>query len=305
MEEYNYDDQGYDDYDNPPPQKSIRGYQIIIVVLAVILGVLAFIYYRQVKSLKDDFEIERQELNAQFQSLVGEYDNLRTTNDTINIRLAEQRHFADSVMERLTSERRLNASKIREYQTTEKMLRATLEQNYRTLDSLNKVNQKLANENIEFRRQVTTERLRADKAEETATELSVKVQRGSVIIARGITLTPTNERDREVNRVARASKLRTTCSLTANELASPGKRNIYVRIFGPDGYLLANPGGNTFEFEDEARVYSAVRPDVDYRNEDLTVNIFYNSLSGATAGNYKVEIYIDGRLSGTSEINLR
>ena len=49
--------------------------------------------------------------------------------------------------------------------------------------------------------------------------------------------------------------------------------------------------------------YSASR-EVDYQNEDLEVNIFYNG-SGFAAGTYKVQLYSDGYMIGSTELVLR
>lgn len=298
MEEYDY---GYEE--NPAPQKTIRGYQIIIIVLAVILAVLSFIYFKQMSNLKEDFAIERQELTEQFQNLMGDYDNLQIENDTINMQLAEQRHKADSIMDRLASERTLNRNKIRAYEKEIGTLRTVMQGYVHTIDSLNTLNRSLITENREFRQQVTSERLRAEKAEETAQELTTKVRQGSVVRARDIKLTPLSSNDREVRRASRAAQLRVDLMLSANELASPGERPIFVRITGPDNYLLANNAGAVFVFEDENRTYSAVR-DIDYQNQDLGVSLYYKG-SGIVSGNYKIEVYMDGYLIGSTEINLQ
>lgn len=298
MEEYDY---GYDE--NPAPHKTIRGYQIIIIALAVILAVLSFIYFKQMSNLKEDFAIERQELTTQFENLMGDYDNLRIENDTINLQLAEQRHRADSIMDRLANERTLNRNKIRAYEKEIGTLRTVMQGYVHTIDSLNTLNRSLITENREFRQQVTSERLRAEKAEETAQELSTKVRQGSVVRARDIKLVPLSNNDREVQRASRAAQLRVDLVLSANELASPGERPIFVRITGPDNYLLSNNAGAVFVFEDENRTYSAVR-DIDYQNQDLGVSLYYKG-SGIVSGNYQIEVYMDGYLIGSTEINLR
>lgn len=303
MEDYNY---GYDDdygQEGSAPRKTVRGYQIIIIVLAVILAGLSFIFIKREINFKADRDIERTQLLNQYSNLMGDYDNLRTTNDTLNTQMAAQRHRADSIMDRLNNERQLSASKIRQYEKELGTLRSVMRGYVQTIDSLNTLNKTLITENVDIRRQVSTERLRADRAEETASELTVKVQRGSVILARGISLTPLNDRDTEVKRANRASRLRVDFTLAANELANPGERQVYVRIIDPEGYPLANSSGATFVFEDEARIYSATR-EIDYQNQELPVGVFYSG-SGIAAGNYKVEIYLDGRLCGNSQINLR
>lgn len=299
MEDYDY---GYEQ-DNPGSQKKVRGYQIIIVVLAVILAALSFIYFRQMDSLKEDFALEREGLNNQFTALMGDYDNLRTTNDTIKYQLGMERQKADSLMTSLAKERSLSLAKIRKYEKELGTLRTVMREYVHQIDSLNNLNKSLIRENVGYRQQVATERMRADKAEETAGELSTKVRQGSVVQARNISLRPLSKNDREVSRANRAERLRVDFTLAANALAEPGERAVYVRITGPDGYLLANSGGGVFQSDGESKSFSAAR-EVDYQNQDLGVSLYYSG-SGIVSGKYQLEIYFDGHRIGSTEILLK
>ena len=107
-------------------------------------------------------------------------------------------------------------------------------------------------------------------AEEKAAELDNKVRVGAVIRARDITLAALNANSKPVSRVKNAARLRVDFVLTANELATPGEKTIYVRITSPDGYVLTTEAMPTFDFEGERLSYSAMR-EVDYQNQDLDV----------------------------------
>jgi hypothetical protein len=106
-----------------------------------------------------------------------------------------------------------------------------------------------------------------------------------------------------VSRIKNAARLRVDFVLTANELATPGAKTVYVRITSPDGYVLTTEAMPTFDFEGERLSYSAMR-EVDYQNQDLEVGIYYNS-TGFAAGAYTVQLFCDGRLIGTSQIAMR
>lgn len=300
MEEYDY---GYEQ-ENPGPQKKVLGYQIIIVVLAVILVVMAFLHFKKVDTLNDDFALEREGLNDQFEMLKGDYDNLRTNNDTINYQLGLERHKADSLMQSLARERNLSLSKIRKYEKELGTLRTVMREFVQQIDSLNTLNKSLIRENVGYREQVATERMRADKAEETAGELSTKVRQGSVVQARAISLKPLSKNDREVSRAKNAQRLRVDFTLAANALAQPGERTVYVRIIGPDGYLFANNSGGVFQSDDGENKSFSVSRDVDYQNQDLGVSLHYTG-SGIVGGKYQVEIYFDGHRIGSTEILLK
>lgn len=296
MEDYNQDSQS--------PAKSIQGYKIVIIILAVILAALSFLYFHQVNSLKEDFAVERDTLTTRLSSIVGEYDNLKTENDTIAHNLGIERAKADSMLQLITKERSFSRAKIRAYEKEVGTLRTVMRGFVHQIDSLNTLNKQLITENVTYRKEVTSQRLRADVAEEKAQELSTKIRKGAVVRARNIQLMALSSSDREVTRASRAARLRVDFVLAANELATPGERSIYARITGPDGYVMANASNAVFEFEGDMKTYSAMRSDVDYQNQDLAVSLYYNG-GGITGGKYLVAIYMDGYMIGSSEILLK
>ena len=202
-------------------------------------------------------------------------------------------------MQRLKQERSWSLAKIKQYEKEVGTLRTIMRGYLHQIDSLNTLNKKLIDENVSYRKEITTAQMRAEMAEEKAQELNNKVRQGSVINARGIRMVALNARSKEVSRIKNAERLRVDFTLTANALATPGEKTIYVRILSPDGYVLSSESVPTFEFEGERLSYSASR-DVDYQNEDLNIGIFYTD-SGFTAGTYQVQIYCDGFLIGSIE----
>ena len=214
-----------------------------------------------------------------------------------------ERLRADSLMQRLKQERSWSLAKIKQYEKEVGTLRTIMRGYLHQIDSLNTLNKKLIDENVSYRKEITTAQMRAEMAEEKAQELNNKVRQGSVINARGIRMVALNARSKEVSRIKNAERLRVDFPLTANALATPGETTIYVRILSPDGYVLSSESVPTFEFEGERLSYSASR-DVDYQNEDLNIGIFYTG-SGFTAGTYQVQIYCDGFLIGATDRLMR
>ena len=169
----------------------------------------------------------------------------------------------------------------------------------RQIDSLNTINSNLQAENVAYRREITTAQQRADVAEEKADELNTKVRIGAVIRSSGIRMVMLNSNSKEVRRVRQASRLRVDFELTANELAEPGEKSVYVCITAPDGYVLSSENMILFMFEGDEMMASAMRK-VDYENQSVPVSIYYDG-SAFEKGTYKVDIYIDGRHSGSQE----
>ena len=296
-----------DDYGQQPDQgKAIRGYRIVIVILSVILVALSALYYgihRQQMIDNELLQADRDSIQSDLGRLMVDFDNLQIANDTISASLDLERGRADSLMERLKKERSWNLAKIKQYEKEVGTLRTLMKGYIRQIDSLNTLNQQLISENVSYRKQISTANLRADMAEERAAELTNKVQVGSVLHARDIRLSALNAKSKSVSRIKNAERLLVEFTLSANELAEPGNRAIYVRIISPDGYPLTTEAMPTFEFEGERLSYSAMR-EVDYQNQDLAVGIYYNS-SGLTAGTYRVELYCSGRHIGQTQIVMK
>ncbi|MEG0808387.1 MAG: hypothetical protein RR410_08560 [Alistipes sp.] len=297
-----------DDYASPQPDaaKSIHGYRIVIIILSVILVALSILYFgihRQQMLDNDLLQADRDSIQNDLGRLMTDFDSLKISNDTISISLGLERGRADSLMGRLKKERSWSLSKIKQYEKEVGTLRTIMRGYIKQLDSLNTLNKQLIHENVSFRKEISTANLRADMAEEKAVELDNKVRVGAVIRAREIRLTALNERSKPLSRVKNAARLRVDFTLSANELATPGGKTVYLRITAPDGYVLTTEAMPTFEFEGERLSYSAQR-EVDYQNQDLEVGIYYNS-SGFSAGTYLVQLYCEGRLIGSSQVVMR
>ena len=114
-----------------------------------------------------------------------------------------------------------------------------------------------------------------------------------------IRLSALKENSTECRRIRQAKRLRVDFELTANTLAEPGEKSIYVCITNPDGYPLSSSDIIAFDYEGETMYASAMRK-VDYENNRVDVSIFYDGES-FSKGTYKVDIYIDGRHCGSGE----
>ena len=306
-EEYNdYDEQYEDDYDQYEEQqvdnKAVRGYRIVIIILAVILVALSVVYFNMHREQAAEYallEEDRTKIQGDLDSLIVSFDDLKIKNDSIAANLEE----ANQLMEQLKNERRLNYAKIRAYEKEVGTLRTVMQGYIRQIDSLNNLNKKLINENVSYRKEISSANLRAERAEEKASELENRVRQGAVLRARDINMVCLNARDKEVTRVKTATTLRVDFAISSNELAAPGNREVYMVIKSPDGYLLTSESMPTFEFQGMKMGYTASR-EVDYQNEDVDVSIYYRG-GGFTTGQYNIEIYTDNNLIGSGSVSLR
>ena len=308
MEDNKYDytpEEGYENEEkneNEAVKKTLKGYQIVVVLLAIILAGLSVLYFNLNRQQQEEYqmlEVERNNIQGELTNMISEYDSLKFESDSIAATLNE----ATRTIEQLKNERRLNYNTIKKYQKEVGTLRAVMKNYLRQIDSLNTINKKISGENVNLRQEISSLNLRADKAEEQAKEFQNKVKQGSILHARDITLVALNANDKVISRVSKAAKLRVDFTIGANELAKAGNRPIYLCITSPDGYLLSTDATPTFVYQGVKKGYSESR-EVDYQNEDVDVSIFYKG-SAFIPGTYKIELYMDGNKVGAAEIAMK
>ena len=289
-------------------ERSIKGFRAALIV--VILLLIPSLYFTvtwglKAKVIEEDYAIVEsarmlfEEQNAMLQrdaeSLVTELQQLKDRNDTMMLKYQE----AVVMLEQLQREKTYNYEQLARYKKEVNTLRGVMKGYLRQIDSLNTINNTLQAQNVAYKKEISTAQMRADVAEEKADELGTKIRIGAVIRASGIRMVALNDRNKEVKRIKQAARLRVDFELTANELAEPGEKSIYICITSPDGYVLSPANMILFRFEGEDIAASAMRK-VDYDNQSVPVSIFYDG-AAFERGTYKVDIYIDGRHSGSQE----
>lgn len=297
-------------------KRMARGFMVgcfVLVIILIAMCVLYFIkasdYNKLEKKYKilavqvshvanaelstDDVDINALRENAE--ELVSQLEKYKNDNDSMAMRYEE----AVKMYKELESSNTHTREQLRRYQGEVETLKGIMRQYVRQIDSLHGVTTTLKTENTSMRQQIENQELRVSQAEELAEELETKVRQGEVIQVSAINITPLNDKSNNVKRMRQARRLRVDFELTANALAEPGEKSIYICITNPDGYLLASADMIVFNYEGSEMMASAMRK-VDYENNMVPVSIFYDGESFAK-GTYKVDIYIDGRHCGTTE----
>ncbi len=307
--DYDREERMIDDYeaDITRYKRSSAGFltlAAILLILLIPLTIFAVKNYGKVKAIEQDyallesarslFEEQNNMLQRDAETLVKELEAYKGKNDTMMQRYQE----AVVMLEQLQREKTYNYSQLAKYRKEVDMLKGVMKGYLRKIDSLNDINTDLQAKNVEYEKERKTFKERAEKAEEKADELKTKVRIGSVIRTGGVRMVALNDNSKPVKRIKVASRLRVDFELTANELAEPGEKTIYVCITDPDGYVLS-PASKMipFTFEGESRAASAMRK-VSYENQSVPVSVFYDG-EAFEKGTYTVDIFVDGRHCGS------
>ena len=175
------------------------------------------------------------------------------------------------------------------------------------IDSLNKVTAQLQAENQTLNSTLTQERSKNDNLSSENNRLANKVNLGSILKARDIMTEglryKSNGRSVVTNKAKQVMRIHTRFVLSENHVIDNGSVDIYLRVIGPDGNVMAT-GSDIVPGNSSNLIYTK-KQTVDYANADTPVDVELAKGSQFQPGNYKIEIYHSGASIGESKLVLK
>ncbi|MBO4595282.1 MAG: hypothetical protein J5632_01555 [Bacteroidales bacterium] len=276
----------------------------ILVVIALALAALLGYVWLQKSELVGELETEKQELTQQIEALQKDYSSLSSEYDSINAQLDSSREEVSQLVERIKRTQAVDRAKIRQYEKELGTLRSIMRNYIVQIDSLNTLNHKLAAERDEARRSAEEQGRKNVELSEKVENLSSRIAVGSVIKARGLSLTAFNGSDKKTDRSSRVVRMVVGMTLLENDLAEKGPVRVFVRVKDPEGMLLLDGTNASFSFGGEALPATASR-EIDYQGQDVEISVFVNNTGAFSKGIYTVEAYTAQGLLGKAEALLR
>lgn len=282
----------------PPKNKS--GLMFILILVAALLVVVTWLYIDQ-RQTTDEIETaltaEKDSLQSHLLQLRTEYDDLMTDNDSLNSHLNEEKAKIDDLLAEIKTVKATNYAKIKSLQNELGTLREVAKSYVRQIDSLNTMNQALVAENIMVKNEINEVTKTKVELEEKNKDLSGKVELASTLRTENLEAVPINKRGKANNKINKIEKIKVSFRIKENVLAEAGERDVFIRIAGPDDYILAKSEDDLFEYQGQEIVYSAKRP-IDYENKNIDVTVFWDNNGALIPGTYEVYIFADGNEIG-------
>lgn len=274
-------------------------------VLLVAIAVLYFSQRSEMNEVVQEMTIEKNILTQEYQELAMGYDSLESTSDTLNSMLEQERQKVEHLIEEIKTIKATNVAKIREFRKEVSTLRGVLKSYVTQIDSLNRINEELKKENIEYQQQYSQIRNSYQELENVKSDLEGKVEIASRLEISGSRAEGINTRGRTTRRTNRIDKIEICFTVNKNLTAPVGLKPFYIRLERPDGQLLLHSRDNLFEYEGTEINYSATRK-VEYGGEEMEVCIYYDVDTGELmSGEYTADIFADGANIGRFSFELR
>jgi myosin heavy subunit len=223
-------------------------------------------------------------------------------NKELNADLIKKKNEITVLVAKLRASKNASDTEIAELKSKIQELTAQLDQLQKENEELKEVNTQLQQEKeaaITENRQLSAEKKKYKNIAQRLQAGSIKVEALKKRWITGKEATTTKAKDVEA--------FRTGFSLAENKVAEPGDKTIYVKVTGPEGVTLSNPGSEsgTFEYEGKESKYT-YKFSVAYDQESKSVPATkWRPARDLKKGKYTIELYCDGFKIGSEVLNLK
>ena len=289
----------------PKKNKNIgKKNNLIVIFLSVILAILLVLFFIQRNensSVINAINAEKDSLNIELSKMSQHYDSLKTDNDTINQQLFLAQTQVKDLITEIKQVKKASYSQISDYQKKVGSLRQIMMNYVVQVDSLNRKNKFLMEENRKVKQNYMEMESRNKALEKDKKKLSQKIEKAAMLEALDLHVEGINKRGKDVSTKRKAEQLKISFTLSKNVTSKRGNKKLYIRILRPDQILLVKSNDNLFKFENLRIPYSAMR-EVTYEGNELPINIFWDNTgeSPFMDGIYTIDVFTDGNNIGTA-----
>jgi DNA repair exonuclease SbcCD ATPase subunit len=283
---------------------------ILVALIAIAAAVLGYHYFytkpllEENEELKELAELEKQEMESQYRDFDVQYEMLQSqlSNDSLIAQIENERRHTQQLLEELERTKATDAAEIKRLKAEIASLREVLKSYIVQVDSLNRLNQSLSEENTQIKAQVAEQSTQISTLSTERNQLKDKVNIAAQLDATGFWVTPKNKKSKDTQKVKDVKKLAFGFTIVKNVTAQNGQRIIYARILKPDNSVMGQKG--TFAYENTQLEYTEKKY-IDYTGEEEKVTMYSDVTEFLEAGTYKLFVFCDNQMIGQTSFTLK
>ena len=289
----------------------MKKYLIPLILLCLLLmGGLVWLYLdldkqkQENREMQELAELDKQEMENEYQQFAMQYSEMKTqiNNDSIVAQLSAEQEKTQRLLRELQQVKANDAREITRLKKELATVRAVLRSYVIEIDSLNRLNQNLQEENTRVKAQYEEATQQIEGLSSEKQSLSEKVAIAAQLDAIGISMQAKDKRNKNTDHASKAKTLQVNFALAKNVTAQNGMRTVYVRITSPTGSLLGNAG--SFNYENRT-LQCSMKKAVEYGGQETPVTLYWNVDQALVGGTYQVSIFADGNLIGSRSVSLK
>ncbi|HIZ05583.1 MAG TPA: hypothetical protein H9818_07000 [Candidatus Phocaeicola gallistercoris] len=279
----------------------------IIALIVIIAGIsfIAFNEFRKNKEMAAVFAVEKEEMENEYSTFATQYDELQIqiNNDSLREKLESEKLKTQRLLEELRQVKTTDAAEIIRLKKELKTVRAVLRTYVIQIDSLNRLNTALMNENKEVKNKYSAATIQINTLTKEKDNLNQKVSLAAQLDATNISALPLNKRGKKARKVKDVKQIAISFTLAKNITAETGNRTLYIRIAKPDNEILSKDNA-TFHFEDRDITYS-IKKYIEYTGEEQDITVYWDVEEFLPSGTYTVYIFAEGNMIGQNSFNMK
>ena len=223
---------------------------VVVALIAIAAAVLTYHHFytkpllQENEDLKELAELEKQEMETQYRDFDLQYEMLQSqlSNDSLIAQIENERRHTQQLLEELERTKATDAAEIKRLKAEIASLREVLRSYIMQVDSLNRINQSLHEENTQIKEQISVANTQITNLSTERNQLKDKVNIAAQLDATGFWVTPKDKKSKDAKKVKDVKKLAFGFTIVKNVTAQNGQRTLYARILKPDNSVMGNKG---------------------------------------------------------------
>ncbi|MDP3314266.1 hypothetical protein [Lutibacter sp.] len=283
----------------------------IIIGLAVLLaGALGYTFYSSSEHKEETTTIqnEKLEIEQNLDSMIVRYEEAIALKTSMSGELAIERDKIIALRDSVRGLKSINSGLISKFRKQLAQMELTNKNLVAETENLTQKNKTLTTNLDSANVKISKEVSKNENLTVQNQGLSEKVAIGSIIKVNTVKVLAMKERSSgkmvETSRAKSADAFRINFTVSKNEISEKGERQIYIQVVDASGKTIANKGEISL-FDSKTVGYSD-KTSVNYLNEAIDVISLVEVAEGSlNAGLYVVNVFVEKRLAGTTQIILK
>ena len=285
---------------------------VLALVFVIVLAVKNASIKGNLRELEAEKEMQRQDFQAEVDSLMKVHNELKESYGELSVELAEK----DSIIQADAVEIKRLLDSQWDYNRIKKKVASLQEisQRYvRQMDSLYTVNRELVAENERIREEYQAERRQNTNLNRQKEELTNMVNQAATMKLYNYSVQAVRfkggSKEATTDRADRTERIRIDFTLAANDLIQAGSKVFYVRIADPTKAIISKGTGDEYAFQSNGETLQFTeKVRVNYEGKETDVRAYFVKPEGMALrpGTYFIDVYEQGgKLIGQTSLNLK
>ena len=277
---------------------------IFAILLVLLVGVVLFLSHslNKQKEVNQEMmelaELDKKEMENEYQQFADQYSEMKTriNNDSLVAQLTKEQMRTQDLLKELKEVKSNDAREIARLKKELATCRAIIRSYIIEIDSLNRLNQNLREENSQIRGQYEEANRQIAGLNTEKASLSEKVAIAAQLDATAISLQPQTSNGKATKKLKKIRKFLLTFNIAKNVTAAAGNKTVYVQIQTPTNVVLSSAGTTAYE---NRHIQYTAKKTIEYTGEETPMSIYCNISEALIAGTYRVSIFCDGNMIGS------